>query len=316
MRNRILPWLKNVQADNWHLKLLSLVLALLTFYTIRAATGFEFSFTVPLEVEVENGVAILDQPKTVEVTFRGSQEDLRGLDGRQLKAVVKPKVEDTAGSMMVMIGPEQITGHAGVRIMRVRPDVASITFDHEVEKVFRVLKPRMIGTPGGKVEIDYTPQYVKISGPKRWLQDREVVETEPIDVGGCVQSFSRRVRVLSPSDTGVTKIEPPEITVTANIVTESVSKELTNMPVRAVIETGNTNSVYIEPERVNVSLHGREEVVKRIPYDSIRVFVDCTGLDPLEVYELPVSVHLPSGIDVTTTVEPQMVKVCFGTSRP
>jgi YbbR domain-containing protein len=316
VRNRFLPWLKNVQVDNWHLKLLSLVLALLTFYAIRGMTGFEFSFTVPLDVEVENGVAILDQPKTVEVTFRGSQEDLRGLDGRQIRAVVKPKVNDTAGSLMVAIGPEQITGHSGVRVMRVRPDIATITFDHEVEKMFRVLKPRMIGIPGSKVEIDYAPQYVRIIGPRRSLQDREVVETEPIDVGGCVQSFSKRVRVLSPSDTGVTKIEPPEITVTANIVTESVSKELTNMPIRAVLEAGNTNSVCIRPGKANVSLHGREGVVKRIADDSVKVFVDCVGLDPLEVYELPVSVHLPSGVDVTATVEPQTVRINFGTPRP
>ena len=316
MRNRFLPWLKNVQVDNWHMKLLSLVLALLTFYAIRGATSFEFSFTVPLEVEVESGVAILDQPKTVEVTFRGSQEDLRGLDGRQIRAVVKPKVKDTAGSMMVAIGPEQIIGHSGVRVIRVRPDTAAIAFDHEVEKMFRVLKPKMVGTPGGKVEIDYTPQYVRITGPRRSLRDREVVETEPIDVGGCVQSFSKRVRVLSPSDTGVIRIEPAEITITANMVTESVSKELTNMPVRAVVEAGSTNSVRLRPGSVNVSLHGRVEVIDRVADDSIRVFVDCVGLDPLESYELPVNVHLPSGVDVTATVEPQMVKVNFETPRP
>ena len=284
MWNRFLVWLRTAQVNNWHLKMLSLVLALLTFYAIRGATSFEFSFTVPLEVEVGRGVAILDQPKTVEVTFRGSQEDLRGLDSRQIRAVVKPEVTDTAGSLDVAIGPADIVGHAGVRVTRVRPDIAIITFDHEMEKKFRVLKPQTVGTPaGGKVEIDYTPQYVKISGPRRWLQNREVVETEPVDIGGCAESFSKRVRVLSPSDTGVIKMEPSEITVTVNIVGESVSRELTNTAVLAVLEAGNTNSVIFEPEKVTVSLHGREQIVRGIAVDSVKAFVDCVGMDRSEI---------------------------------
>jgi YbbR domain-containing protein len=316
VQNSFLVWLRTAKVNNWHLKMLSLVLALLTFYAIRGSTSFEFSFTVPLEIEVGRGVAILDQPKTVEVTFRGSQEDLRGLDSRQIKAVVKPEVTDTAGSLKVAIGPEDIVGHSGVRVTRVRPDMATIAFDHEMEKKFRVLKPQTIGTPaGGKVEIDYTPQYVKISGPRRWLQNREVVETEPVDIGGCAQSFSKRVHVLSPSDTGVTRIEPAEITVTVNFVGETVSRDLSNTVVRAVLEAGFTNSVSFEPETVNVSLHGREEVVRGIAADSVKAFVDCVGMDRSESYELPVGVHLPAGVDVTATVEPQTVKVLFGAKR-
>jgi YbbR domain-containing protein len=314
--NKFIVWLRTAQVNNWHLKVLSLVLALLTFYAIRGSTSFEFSFTVPLEVEVGKGVAILDQPKTVEVTFRGSQEDLRELDSRQVRAVVKPEVTDTAGSLKVAIGPADIVGHAGVRVTHVRPDIAIITFDHEMEKMFRVLKPQTVGTPaGGKVEIDYTPQYVKISGPRRWLQNREVVETEPVDIGGCAESFLKRVHVLSPSDTGVVKIEPSEITVTVSIVGVSVSRELTNTAVRAVFEAGITNSVSFEPQTVTVSLHGREQILRGITADSVSAFVDCVGMDRSKSYELPVSVHLPAGVDVTTTVEPQTVKVVFGTAR-
>jgi YbbR domain-containing protein len=185
-----------------------------------------------------------------------------------------------------------------------------------MEKMFRVLKPQTVGTPaGGKVEIDYTPQYVKISGPRRWLQNREVVETEPVDIGGCAESFLKRVHVLSPSDTGVVKIEPSEITVTVSIVGVSVSRELTNTAVRAVFEAGITNSVSFEPQTVTVSLHGREQILRGITADSVSAFVDCVGMDRSKSYELPVSVHLPAGVDVTTTVEPQTVKVVFGTAR-
>jgi len=316
MQNSFFAGPKNTGVNNWQLKLVSLVLAILTFYAILGATSFEIPITVPLIVEVEKGIAILDQPRTVEVTFRGSQADLRVLDRGQIRAVVSPRTAESSGSERVPVRQGNIKGAAGVRVARVVPEVVTITFDHEIEKVFRVLKPRAVGTPlGGKVEIDYEPQYVKISGPRRWLHDREVVETEPVDVSGCTQSFSRRVRVLSPSETGVTRIEPSEITVEVSIVTESVSREWTNVPVRAVLEAGNTNTVTFNPSSVKVTLHGRDEVVGKISGNSVKAFVDCVGFDTSEAYELPVNVHLPPAMDVTATVEPQAVKVSFGTPQ-
>lgn len=318
MQNNLISYLRNLRVNNWHFKLLALVLAALTFYVIRGVTGFEIPYSIPLEVQVEKGIAILDQPKTVEVTFRGSQGDLRGLDHRQIRAVVAPSnLGELGGSVSVSIGTKNVVGASGVRVTRVRPEVVVITFDREVEKVFRVIKPRTIGKPAaGKVEIDYAPQYVSISGPRKRLLDREVVETEPIDVNGCAQSFSKRVRVLSPSDVAVTRIEPPEITATVNIVTESVSKEWTNVLIRALLEAGSTNSPQFRPQTVNVTLHGRKEVLNLIADDSLRAFVDCIGLDPAQVYELPIAVHLPSGLEVTATLAPETVKVMFKSKRP
>jgi hypothetical protein len=316
MQNSSFAGIRNARVNNWRLKLVSLVLAILTFYAIRGATSFEIPVTVPLVVEVEKGIAILDQPGTVEVTFCGSQADLRALDRNRIRAVVRPKTAESSGSERVPVREGNIKGASGVRVTRVVPEIATIAFDHEIEKVFRILKPRAVGTPlGGKVEIDYEPQYAKISGPKRWLQDREVVETEPVDVGGCTQSFSKRVRVLSPGETGVTRIEPSEITVKINIVTESVSREWTNIPVRAVLEAGNTNAVTFNPSSVTVTLHGRDEVLRKISGDSVTAFVDCVGFDTSDIYDLPVSVHLPPAVDMTATIEPPTVKVFFGTPQ-
>jgi len=306
-------WLKALVSKNWGLKLLAVLLAGLTYYAIRGATGFEVSYDIPLEVKVEKGIAILDQDtRTVEVTFRGSQEDIRRLDQKQIKVVMWPRASDPAGSEKVSVRSRNVEGAPGVRVVKIRPGSVTLTFDHETEKNVPVAKPKTVGVPLiGKVEIDYEPRSVSIRGPTRRLKDKNIVFTEPVDVEGRVESFSKRVRVLSPGDTWA-EIEPAEVSVSVNIVRESVSREWTNVAVVAVIEPGSAADVSFEPAVVNVSLHGRPKVLESVSGDSVMVFVDCVGLDPSASYELPVNVHLPTGVDVNTGVEPESVRVVFG----
>ena len=78
MANRYLRGVRAFFTEDVTLKLLAVLLGALTFYTIRGATSFEVPYNIPVQVKVGPGIAILDQSvRSVDVTFRGSQEDLR-----------------------------------------------------------------------------------------------------------------------------------------------------------------------------------------------------------------------------------------------
>ena len=138
-----------------------------------------------------------------------------------------------------------------------------------------------------------------------------------MDVDGLEESFLKQVRVLSPGvGTRVFEIEPSEIMVKVNIVTETVSREWTNVMVLAVMKPGTAAYVDLSPSTVNVSLYGRAEVLDSIPDNAVKVFVNCAGLSSSGLrrfmsHKLPVNVHLPTGVDVTATVEPETVSVKF-----
>jgi len=310
--------LKNILLHNWWLKLMSAVLAALTFFVIRGKTGVEVPYEVPLEVRFdEKGIAILDQDiRKVRVNFRGSQEDLRRIEQQKLKAVVQPTVSNVAGSERVPITVRNITGvPGGVRAVSVRPETVALTFDREVSKEVPVSKPTTIGMPlVGKVSLDYEPKTVTIRGPKRRLEDQHRLPTEPVDVDGRVASFTKTVRVLPPGDAWVSEIEPSEITVSVDITTESVNRQWTNILVLAVLDPDTDLKVKFEPAQVNVSLEGPAEKLEDMAQESILVFVDTAGLESEGEYELPVRVHVPAGADLTSVVEPRTVRV-FVTSR-
>ncbi|MFC1498263.1 YbbR-like domain-containing protein [Verrucomicrobiota bacterium] len=309
-------WLEKALMNNWALKLLALLLASITYYAVTSTTSNEIKLEVPLEVKLEKKIAIHSQdPKTVRVTFRGSEYDLQRLDLKQVKAVVKSSANNPDGSEKITITPRNIEGAPGITKKKIRPETVTLTFDREVAKNFDVSEPRIINTPLiGKAKVNsYEPHFVLIHGSKRRLYDEnKPVTTEPVDVDGRVESFTKRVRVLPPTDTGVSRIEPPEITVHVNIATESVSRDLTNVLVQTVMKSGTAPDIaLLNPETVKVTLQGRPEVLDGIKENAILIFVDCSEINEPGSYDLPVQVHLPSGTDVNSLVEPKSINVIF-----
>jgi len=301
--------LKTVITNNWKLKLPALALAVVIFYAIRGATSFEVPYDIVIKVDVEEGIAILDQPKTVRVTFRGSQEDLRRLSQKEITAVIKPKATDPAGSERIKVRPGDIEGQLfGVRVVQIEPQVIKIAFDREIEKEVAVTRPQVIGSPLiGKVELDYMPRSVKIRGSNLRLQNKEEVGTEPVDVDGRVESFSKHVRILPPRDTWVSRIQPAEVTVNVNIVTESTTREWQRVEVRGIAGSGFTGNMRFEPSFVKVVLKGRAEKVDNIASNAVMAFVDCSEIGQGVTTNLAVKLNLPIGLEVEAVVEPESV---------
>ena len=62
---------------------------------------------------------------------------------------------------------------------------------------------------------------------------------------------------------------------------------------------------------VGLFLEGGTEELESLTDGAITVFVDITGVEARGSYVLPVLVHLPPGIDVSASVDPETVDVIF-----
>lgn len=306
------PRFKTLFTENWSLKLLALLLAVLTIYAIQRIINQLDEFEVPIVVKVDKEIAILKQDaKTAYITCRGSIDDLRRLDVSQLRIVVKPKIAGSAGGERVPIGPRNVEGWTrGVKIVKVRPDIVSVEFDRAVEKQVGVATPEIVGEPlVGKAEVDFEPKIVTVRGPRSKLAERKILRTEPVNVEGAVDAFTTRVNILSDGESDVWEVEPSEITVHVNIVTEALSKEWKNRPVRAMVNTDSGRAYTFTPATVDVSLLGSPQAVDRIKAEDISVFVDCINLVSTGLHRTPVAVHLPAGGNLSAAVEPPLISV-------
>ncbi len=309
--NTILARVKFYTTHNIGLKLLALFLAAASWYGIRKAISFEVTTPdVRLEITPPPGYAVQYQSEaSIDVTFLGSQEDIRFLDVKQLEVAVGLKMVDADGPYEVFLAPEHVMGARGVRPIRLNPTRVRVELDREDEKQVPV-RPRIVGRPlSGQVESSTSdPATVTLRGPARKLRQIDQVMTAPIDVDGRIESFARRVPILQPSDAWAARIAPSETMVEVIIAVTPAQRDWPQQPVLALLTPGSRYQVTIEPARVDITLTGKAETLDRLTDYRPRVTVDCTALKPNADYELPVHVT-PPDLDVEIHTDPPGVRV-------
>jgi YbbR domain-containing protein len=220
---------------NKRLKALSLFLAVLTWYIIQDTISFEIEIPdVRLKIEVREGLAILNQSvATVDVTLRGSQEDIQLLDPRRLQAVVQLAQDSGPAPIEIQLSPSMIRGVRGARAVAVHPERITVMLDRQAEKWVPV-KGRTIGIPlfGEVANVACEPSTVLLRGPAGKLQTTDTVYTQPLDVDGRVESFVKRCAVQAPGDNWVVQMEPSDVQVSVTITGNSAGRPWKNEAVK------------------------------------------------------------------------------------
>jgi hypothetical protein len=304
---------------NWYLKILSILLAAVTFFTVERSTRFEVSYTIPVEIKVEKeGMAILEQDtRRVEVVFRGTQKDLRELQPENLKAVIKSSGNvETSEPSRLKIYPKSIDVGRFVKIVDIIPSYVNVTFSEEGTKQVFIAKPNTIGKPFfGVAELEYEPNYTVVTGPEQRLPSLNILATEPVDIDGRVASFSKTVKILHPSADWISALSPEYVTVKVNITTKHETKVFEDLPIKLISSPTSKYSALVIPQTANVTIQAREDIISKIIKDDISVFVDVTSFNENGEYEVPLSIFLPEDENISKTVEPSTVKITFTTGK-
>lgn len=304
------PLLWRLLLNNKRLKALSLLLATLTWYLIQDTISFEIEIPgVRLEIQVQDGMAILNQSaSTVDVIFRGSQDDIQRLDARRIQALVELTGPSGELSHEIAMKPGMIKGIRGVRAIAIHPERILVKLDRQAEKRVPV-KGRTLGSPlFGQVEaVTCEPSTVLLLGPAQKLKTTECVYTQPVEVDGRVESFIRRTAVQAPGDNWVARMEPMDVQVKVSISGKSAGQLWKNIPVSAVVESGSSLVVDLDPLSVDVIATGRIDTSTAGEKFQVRAFADCIGLTVPGVYTVPVHVNVTG--EAMAVARPDVVKV-------
>jgi YbbR domain-containing protein len=188
-------WISN----NATLKVVSLVLAIFTwFFVQRITSDWRTIKDVPLEVKAKTGLTVLQtKPSTVNVTVRGTREDVRQVSLQDLSAVVDLTGDDHRGPITVHLSPLSVRASRRVRVIEIVPAEVTVNVDEMIVRDLPV-QPQFGGElPSGfSVERIITqPETVKVKGPKTLLSGMSTIATLPIDVTGRRTSFRERVEL-------------------------------------------------------------------------------------------------------------------------
>jgi len=291
-------------------KLLSLVIAVLVYFTIRADISHVRVVSVPVETGGDaagsGGAAIWSiEPRSVQVTFRGSYSDVSQLAVSTLRCVVRPKQKKNTplDTVSVKVGYSDLRGVQGVRVAKIEPSIVVVKFDVPISLRLAVAPPMLEGKARGMVQLVYEQTNAVVKGSRRLLSPLDVTKTQimadTIDVDGRSQTFSTRVRLFPPGDAVNAVVEPPEMVVNVMILSEKATAKIEHIPVIVSQPFASPNRWRPDPEWVDVELTGRSEVVKAVKFDEIMVSVNGNiPLTPSTTNEVPVVVHVRQGLSL------------------
>jgi hypothetical protein len=307
--------------SNGYWKLLSLVIAVLIYFTIRADISHVRVITIPVETEFEpgeGGAAIESaEPRSLQVTVRGSYSEVSQLVASTVRCVVRPKQKKNTvvDTVEVEVGSSNLRGVRGVRVAKIEPNVVVVKFDVPMTLRLAVASPATEGKARGRVELVCDQAYAVVKGSRRLLSpldaEKVQIQTEPINVDGRSQTFSTRVRLLPPGMAVNALVEPPEMSVNVVILNEKATAKIERVPVIVSQPYATRSRWRVEPEWVDVELTGRSEVVKAVTFDQVMASVNGNiPLTPNTSNEVPVMVHVQQGVSVDeVTALPATVKL-------
>jgi YbbR domain-containing protein len=224
---RYLVPIKDFFATNFHLKLTSVLLALLLWVTINGEPKSEIRFRVPLEYRnLPKGIEVLDDTvNAIDVRLTASSSMIKRLEATDITAAIDLS-DWSYGEKTYSISAANIRIPYGVGVTKITPNKVRLRFEPTEHKTVPI-RARAIGkaADGHRVNsISCQPSSAEIEGPEGHLSAVHFVSTDSIDISGRSESFIKRVN-LFVEDPLLRLPKIQQTTVEITIVPMSAGKE-------------------------------------------------------------------------------------------
>jgi YbbR domain-containing protein len=176
---------KNWITNNWHLKIVSLVLAVMLWMAVANQASSEIGLEVPLEYRnIPRQLEITgDMTNTVEVRLRGSSSLIKDITAKDVSTTIDLG-KMTRGEKIVPLSPQNVQAPFGAEVIRVNPSSVRFSLERTVIKTIPVV-PTITNQLSdayeiGKVEV--SPPEVQIEGPESRVNALTQIATVAIRV--------------------------------------------------------------------------------------------------------------------------------------
>ncbi len=220
--------------ENWVLKLVSLIFALILWFFVMGERKLEVGYSVPLELEnLPPGLMIAsDLPTTIDVRISGPRTVLMNLHPRDINISVDMEGLPPGPTSFRRL-EERINLPSGLRVTRISPAAIDMRLERVRQKRVPV-EPVLTGAPqqGYRItDVLVIPAQVTVEGAENELRDINRVATAAIDVEGVRESLSLSVPLNFQGDfTSLINHSTVEVRITVEAVGGGSHGELQRQP--------------------------------------------------------------------------------------
>ena len=185
--------------ENWTLKLLSLVFALILWMFIMGERRLEVGYVIPLHLQnIPQALTVANEvPSQIDVRISGPRTLLLKVNPNDMSIVVD-LADLKPGLTTFKRLEERLNIPSGLRVTRLSPSFIDIKLERVREKLVPI-KVVLTGEPpqGYRIAgLKAFPEQAMVEGAESELKRVAEVTTEPVDLDGVSESFSLIVPLL------------------------------------------------------------------------------------------------------------------------
>ena len=284
---------RRIAANAWPI-LISIAIATGVYMKIHERPNEEFVRNVAVRPRgAPEGSSIRVDPPTIRVTFRGSRQEMLGLDMVPANVEVAYPSDTnrlTEAGATVKVSKKNVRfsamrGFGTATVVDVDPKSVRIREDKPESRGFDIEPPKLEGSPhrGYRAEVvDYSPKRVVVTGGvsilKAWEELGKQLQLPPVSVDGRVADFSKNVKILPPNGEDAIGVDLPDtiVKVDVRIVRPRDSSTIDDIPVRLAFPQGFSfpETVEVEPATVRMTLVGVEEQLREVGSANVAVYAE------------------------------------------
>ncbi len=273
--------LRRILLENWNLKLISFLFAVVLYSLVHGGQDSRRSIVVELEAvlpsESANRVLASNIPQNLRLTIRGSNQSIDDL--RANAVTVLMDVSD-GRQQHVNFDTKMIKGPANVKfeVEQFEPPGIDLTWEERITRDVPV-QVSVVGTPyKGYVARGIPvpdPPRVKVRGPMSEAAVLQHVRADAFDVTGLSEgTYTKRLALENLSSR--LKVEPATVIVTTDIMREVAERPFTKLAVAVVGQSkGRT-----QPAEVDVHLTCPPDILRGLRAEQVVPRVEVTSKDP------------------------------------
>jgi YbbR domain-containing protein len=301
---------------NWHIKIVSVALAVLLWIYVGGLKEKDRFITVPFEIRnITPGYTVSsDTPSFIKIVLRGTEGNLALVKEDEIKAYVEMD-KGRRGRNRGAVRVEKLGIPPGVTIKEVSPRTVDLTVENLVTSSVEVA-PVIVGKPQDGfflADVRVSPSRVIIRGPSTSVKKVNSLHTESITIDGLAESVVKNSRVKI-EDGKISLTDVSRVTVSILIEEEYVIRRYEGLQIE-IRSLGSGLRALAVPPAALVTVKVPRRLEESLSVRSLHVYINGESVDRQGTYELPLLFMTDLEGATLVRLEPQRIDLIVETLK-
>ncbi|MDR3130390.1 MAG: hypothetical protein LBU18_02465 [Treponema sp.] len=298
-------------AANWHIKVLSIVLAIILFMFHRMSLLENRFFSAPLHIETnENLVPANSYPRMVRVSLRGEANSIYPIleDDIEIYLDITKYTSEGIYRMPVLFRKKGTALGVEPLEISVDPPEVSVELDQKISKYVPLIPNFQGDLAEGYELVSYTltPTQVIVDGPLRLMNSLSKLSTDLIELSGRSDDFTATIRIMNRDP--LLLIRGDGMTEFQGMVRRFIMiRSFENLPIR-LRGLGDDFEGVPSVETGSIRIEGPQSELDAFEPGPDTLFLDCSEIAEAGVYTLHIQADIPSSFTLIRS-DPSYVTV-------